>query len=145
MKAWNSNSWTDREFPRRVKWLSFFIKNTNGQGMILGTQTQIRNNILFFVVQPNVYSEPYSIRVEKIYIISLPGDFCPYSTLISVTFLGLKCLGTGPIWFLVFDLHRLLQKFLHLYWCPFRYSSSYFLPILKAQETFCQANTELST
>lgn len=40
--------------------------------MILGTQTQIRNNILFFVVQPNVYSEPYSIRVEKIYIISLP-------------------------------------------------------------------------
>lgn len=40
--------------------------------MILGTQTQICNNILFFVVQPNVYSEPYSIRVEKICIISLP-------------------------------------------------------------------------
>ena len=72
MKARNPNCWTDREFPRRVEWLSFFIKNTKGQGMILGTQIQICNNILFFIVLPNVYSEPFSIRVEIIYFTSLP-------------------------------------------------------------------------
>lgn len=130
--------------PRRIEYL--LSKEYKCAGYDSQSKLRYTINILFSIVHPNVYSEPYATGVGENVLSVFPGVSSPYPTLISATFLGLKCLGTGPIWFLVINSHKLLQRFLPLYWCgPFRYSSSYFHAILKAQEIFCQANTELST